>query len=80
MEYPVDIYLVKFNNGNTRIMCKICLELTIKTPERYNHRDIIHDIIYVKQVPLLLTLNRFTHCAGVSIVAFDQENDACVAS
>ena len=28
-----DIYLFKFNNGNTRTMCKICSKLIIKTPE-----------------------------------------------
>ena len=28
------IYLIKFNNGNTRAMCKICSKLTIETPKR----------------------------------------------
>ena len=27
-------YLLKFNNGNNRIMCETCLKLTMKTPER----------------------------------------------
>ena len=31
---PADIYLFKLNNGNTRTKYKICLKLTIKTPER----------------------------------------------
>ena len=30
---PAGIYLLKFSIGN-RTMCKICLKLTIKTPER----------------------------------------------
>ena len=31
---PVDIYLLKGNNRNTRVRCEICSKLTIKTPER----------------------------------------------
>ena len=31
---PVNIYLFKFDNRNTRERCEICLLLTIKTPER----------------------------------------------
>ena len=34
-EYPPGIYLLKVNNGNTRISCEICSKLTIKTPERH---------------------------------------------
>ena len=29
-----DIYLFKVNNVNTRTMCEICSNFTIKTPER----------------------------------------------
>ena len=32
--YPASIYLLKIYNGNTKIRCKICSKLTIKTPER----------------------------------------------
>ena len=31
--HPVSIYLLKVNNRDTRAKCKICLKLTIKTPE-----------------------------------------------
>ena len=31
--YPVDIYLLKFNNRCTRTRGEICSKLTIKTPE-----------------------------------------------
>ena len=31
--HPVDIYLIKVNNRNTRASWEICLKLTIKTPE-----------------------------------------------
>ena len=35
MEYnPVDIYLLKVNNRNTRTRCEICSKLTIRIPER----------------------------------------------
>ena len=32
----VGIYLFKVNNGYTRTVSKICLKLTVKTPERRN--------------------------------------------
>ena len=32
---PVNIYLLKVNNGNTIRICEICSKLTIKTPERH---------------------------------------------
>ena len=31
--FPAVIYLLKVNNRNTRASSKICLKLTIKTPE-----------------------------------------------
>ena len=33
-QIPVDIYLLKVNNRNTKTRCEICSKLTIKTPER----------------------------------------------
>ena len=45
-------------------MCEICSKLTINTP----------DVIDVVMVSLLLTLNNFTHCSGVTIVDFEQVN------
>ena len=35
---PFGIFLLKVNIGNTRTMCEICSELTIKTTERYQWR------------------------------------------
>ena len=32
IDYPVGIYLLKFNNRNTRARCEICSKLKIKTP------------------------------------------------
>ena len=31
---PINIYLFKVNNRNTRTRCETCSKLTIKTPER----------------------------------------------
>ena len=31
---PAGIYLLKFNNRNTRTWCEICSKLITKTPER----------------------------------------------
>ena len=36
--FPAGIYLLKFNNRNTRTRCEICSKLTIKAPERYQYR------------------------------------------
>ena len=35
---PVDIYMFKVNNRNTRTRCEICSKVTIKTPERRHWR------------------------------------------
>ena len=35
---PVDIYLLKVNNRNTKTRCETCSKLTIKTPERRDER------------------------------------------
>ena len=56
--HPAGIYLFKVNNRNTRTMCEICSELTIKTPERRQGRHTVK------------VLTNFTHCSGVSIVDF----------
>ena len=45
---PAGIYMLKVNNRNTRTRCEICLNLTIKIPERHH-----------VPVSLLLTLNIF---------------------
>ena len=47
---PINIYLFKFNNRNTRRRCDICSKLTIKTPERRPWR---------RFGVLLLILNKF---------------------
>ena len=47
---PAGIFLFKVNNGNTRVMCGICLKLTIKTLERHH---------WIHFGVLCLTLNRF---------------------
>ena len=62
--HPVGIYLFKFNNENTRIICEIYSQLTIKTPDRRHWRR--SDVFIVKfenisQLDLVfpwLTLNK----------------------
>ena len=62
--YPANIYLLKFNNRNTRKRCEICSKLTIKTPEwRQRRRSGIlisnfEPISHLFLVFLLLTLNK----------------------
>ena len=36
--YPGGIYLLKFNNRNTRTSCEICSKLTLKTSEKRQWR------------------------------------------
>ena len=33
-QVPINIHFLKVNNRNTKKRCKICLKLTIKTPEQ----------------------------------------------
>ena len=51
---PTDIYLFKFNNGNTRKRCEICSKLTIKTPKRRQTTYFTPFLVF-----LLLTLNKW---------------------
>ena len=55
---PAGIYLVKVNNGNTIIMCKICSKLTIKTLEQHHCR---RSGVFVAN---------FTPCPTASIINF----------
>ena len=62
--YPANSYLFKVNNKNTRKGCELCLELTIKTPERSQARRFgvfIVNFEYISHlflVFLLMTLNK----------------------
>ena len=64
IQYPGCIYLFKVKNGNTRAMCEICSELTLKTPERPNWSLSCVFIVnctrisHIFQVFLFLTLNK----------------------
>ena len=55
---PVNIYLFKVNNRNTRKRCEICSNLTIKTPV---------DVIDVVLVFLLLTSQLAFTCSKSTI-------------
>ena len=60
---PAGIYLLKYNNRNTRRRCEICSNLTLKTPERrhWRHSGVFivnfEHISHIVLVFLLLTLN-----------------------
>ena len=53
---PGGMYLLKVNNRNTRARCKICLNLTIKTPERRHWRRSGVFTVNVKQISHLFLL------------------------
>ena len=60
---PASIYLLEFNNKNTKTSCEVCSDLTKKTPERRQWRRsgvfIVNfdHILHLVLVFLLLTLN-----------------------
>ena len=62
--FPADNYMFRVDNRNTRARCKICSELTIKTPERRHWRRSgvfivnFENILHLVLVFLLLTLSR----------------------
>ena len=60
--FPVDIYLLKVNNINSRAGCEICSKLTIKTPERQQWR---------RFGSFLLSLNIFHFFSSASTVNFE---------
>ena len=66
---PIDNYMVKVNNRNTRTRCEICSKLTTKTPERRHwRRSGVYSINLEHLVP------HFTPCSSVYIVDFEQVN------
>ena len=62
-------YLSKANNRNTRRRCKICLKLTIKTPERHHGRRSGVFIVNFEHVS-----KPFFSVSSVSVVDFGQVN------
>ena len=64
------IHLFKFTNGNTRAMCEICSQLTIKRPEQhYWHRSGVFNCEQILLIVLmfpLLTLNKYITAGKVS--------------
>ena len=57
--FAAGIYLVQVNNDNTRTMCEICSNLTIKSPERrYWRRSGVFNINFqqISHIILLLSL------------------------
>ena len=54
--HPVDIYLLKVNNANTRTTCEIYPKLTMKAPER-------HGVVLVSLLLTLDILHVLFHCS-----------------
>ena len=49
---PSNIHLFKVNNGNTRIMCQICWELTLKKLGwRYWPRSVVFIVVNFEHIP-----------------------------
>ena len=63
--HTVSVYLVKVNNGNTRIMNEICSMLTVKTikPSQWRFSGLCCILVIY-----------FMHCFCVSIAEFEQVN------
>ena len=70
---PVNIYLFKDNNGNTRKRCEICSKLIIKAYEQRHWRDVV-------LLSLLLTLNIYHTFFYVSISYYEQAIACCASS
>ena len=54
LKFPVDIYLFKAINSNTRKRCEICLKLTIMSPERHHCRCSGVFVVNFDHIPHLL--------------------------
>lgn len=59
---PVDVYFFKVNIRNAKIICEICLELKIKTPELVLIVDFEHnpgwgDVFAYFETPKALTIS-----------------------
>ena len=69
--YPTNIYLFKLNNRNSRKRCKICSNLTIKTPDQHHfwwpEKTIINSgWIYRRKLIIIATITnqRLSHKLG----------------
>ena len=56
LKYPAGTYMFKVNNRNTKTRCKICLKLTIKTPEWRQWRRSGVFIVNFKHISRLVLL------------------------
>ena len=69
-----DIYLFKVNNGNTRIICKICSKLILKILERRHWRHSSAFIVDFEQIsPIALVFPLLNLNKSVSIKIIDQK-------
>ena len=69
---PTGTYLFKVNNENTRILCAICSQFAINTPERRRHRSGVfifnfEQIAHIFLVFPLFTLTRKCRLGRISV-------------
>ena len=62
--YPTSIYLFKFNNGNTKTLCKNYSKLTTETPEQHKWRYFSVFIVNFE----------YSYSSGNSIIELEQVN------
>ena len=65
-QVPANIYLLKFNNRNTRKRCEICSKFTIKTPEWRHWRRFAVFIVNFEHILVPFSI--------VSLVDFEEVN------
>ena len=81
-DIPVNIYLFKVNNRNTRKRCKISSKLTIKIPERGHWRHTVVFIVNFEHISylflqFLLLILRFYLFPGIFILSCWHFQIAC---
>ena len=57
---PTGTYLFKVNNENTRILCAICSQFAINTPERRRHRSGVFIFNFEQIAHIFLVFPLFT--------------------
>ena len=70
-KFPADIYLFKIDNENSRKVCEICSQLTIKAPERSQWRRSDVFIVNFQHILLIVLV--------CSLFNFEQVNAGWIA-
>lgn len=83
LPFPVGSYLLKISNGKTRRICEIMINKTASLKNGQTHQLLPTNCLCLNTVltsllSLLLTLNNFTYCSGLSTADFEKLNAAWV--